>query len=84
MSDRGSRWMLHACPSSWNIGHRDITAGKKSPEALPPEQLTWRLGHHFEEPKEPYKAVSSDFFFFFFFNENLSMGPVSDKLGRYL
>jgi hypothetical protein len=60
--------MLHACPSSWNIGHRDITAGKKSPEALPPEQLqTWRLGHHFEEPKEPYKAVSSDFFFFFFF-----------------
>jgi hypothetical protein len=42
--------------------HRDITAGKKSPEAVPPKQLqTWRLGHHFEEPKEPYKAVSSDF-----------------------
>jgi len=59
--------------------HRDITAGKKSPNVVLPKHLqTWRLGHHFEEPEGPYKAVSSNVL------KKPSMGLVSDKLGRYL
>ena len=53
--DRGSRQVLQV-PATWR--HRDISAGKRRTEVVPPKHLQpWRSGHHSKGPEGLFKFL---------------------------